>query len=438
MQKARLNKVPLDAKQRRLWEDTLAALSWIAPGLIYIIHTMLANTGDDEAALFTEEIGAEAATDGWQLILKPSEFFKRSLLKRVFIVLHEVMHEMLNHCRAAYYFRRQGKITVGSKSLPWNDMFSNIVQDLGINATLIACKWGEFDKAWLFDPDLKAEESDWVELYFRLWKANPPPPPGRGGSKPGDKPGTQPMPGYGPPGKQFDEHMEPGQSTGKDVHEVPERNEVAWEQAINTAAEIQKAQGKMPAAMELFFDRVLRPVVDWTDHVRGEMVRISGTGTYSWEKLDRRLVVRGIGAPSVTGHSVDVVVVGTDTSGSIFHDKTLLERFIGETAGILEDLNPREVHWVECDAAIQRTCILHDVDDLRAIIGTVKGGGGTSFIPVFEYIAQNELVPDALIYLTDLQGRFPEHAPDFPVIWGAICEGTAPFGKVVRIPVNEE
>ena len=60
-------------------------------------------------------------------------------------------------------------------------------------------------------------------------------------------------------------------------------------------------------------------------------------------------MVRGIGAPSVTGHSVDVVVVGTDTSGSIFADKTLLERFIGETAGILEDLNPREVHWVECD-----------------------------------------------------------------------------------------
>ena len=68
----------------------------------------------------------------------------------------------------------------------------------------------------------------------------------------------------------------------------------------------------------------------------------------------------------------------------------------------------------------------------------MKGGGGTSFIPVFEYIEKNDLRPDALIYLTDLAGRFPEHEPDFPVIWGAICEGTAPFGKVVRIPVHEE
>ena len=266
MQKARLKKVPLDAKQRRLWEDTLAALSWIAPGLIYIIHTMLANTGDDEVALFTEELEAEAATDGWQLIFKPSMFFQRSLLKRVFIVLHEVMHEMLNHCRAAYYFRRQGKITVGSKSLPWNDTFSNIVQDLGINATLIACKWGEFDKTWLFGPDLKAEETDWIELYFRLWKANPPPPPGRGGSKPGDKPGTQPMPGYGPPGKQFDEHAGAGtEHAAKTCTRCPSTTRVAWEQAINTAAEIEGAGQDACGNGDLLRPARCRlPVVDWT------------------------------------------------------------------------------------------------------------------------------------------------------------------------------
>jgi len=147
-----------------------------------------------------------------------------------------------------------------------------------------------------------------------------------------------------------------------------------------------------------------------------------------------------VGSPAVTGHSCDVIVVGTDTSGSIFQDKTLLERFIGETAGILEDLNPREVHWVECDTEVKRTCVLHDVDDLRAIIGTVKGGGGTSFVPVFEYIEENQLVPDALIYLTDMAGTFPAHEPDYPVIWGNIDPGvtTAPFGKLVLIPTNKE
>jgi predicted metal-dependent peptidase len=392
--------------------------------------------------LFTEEINFPAATDGFQLIFKPSEFFTRGLMKRVFMVLHEVMHEVLNHCRVGYAFQRAGKITVAGKSLPYVPMFANIVQDLCINATLIACKWGEFDPAWLFDKDLYADQTEWVELYFRLWKKHPPgksprPGPGKGTGAPGTGTPT-PGPSYPEPGKGFDEHMEPAESTGKDAHEAPERSEAAWEMAVNTAMEIQRAHGKLPAAMEMFFDRILRPVVDWTEHVRGELARHTNAGAYSWEKLDRRLVARGIGAPSMTGYGADVIVIGTDTSGSIFADKTLLERFIGETAGILEDVNPREVHWVECDAAVQRSVILHDMDDLRAIIGTIKGGGGTSFVPVFNYIEENQLTPDALIYLTDLAGVFPGQEPDYPVIWGAICEGEAPYGKIVRIPVNRE
>ena len=167
-------KVPLNPKQRRLWEDTLAALSWIAPGMVHIIYTMLANTGDDELALFTEDIQFEAATDGYQLIFKPSGFFARPLMKRVFMVLHEVMHEILNHVRMSWNLMKDGKISYMGKTLPFNQMFANIVQDLGINATLIAAKWGEYDEAWLFDKDLQAEHSTWIELYFQLWKSHPP------------------------------------------------------------------------------------------------------------------------------------------------------------------------------------------------------------------------------------------------------------------------
>jgi predicted metal-dependent peptidase len=420
--------------------------------MVHIIYTMLANTGDDELALFTEEIQFEAATDGMQLIFKPSGFFARPLMKRVFMVLHEVMHEILNHVRMSWHLMKDGKITFNGQTLPFNQVFANVVQDLGINATLVAAKWGEFDEAWLFDKDLMAEHSTWIELYFQLWKANPPPPPnpkpksGKGKPDPNAKPGEgepdpngTPMPGYGPPGKGFDEHLKPGESQGKDAHEVPERNEIAWEQAVNTAMEIQRAQGKLPASMEHFFNTVLKPNVDWTEHVRGELVRISGSDTYDWQKLDRRLAVRGVGSPGLSGFSCGLIVVGCDSSGSIFHDKTLTHRFLGETAGMLEDLNPREVRFLTCDTEIKQEIVLEDIDDLRRIT-VIKGGGGTSFVPVFDYIAEHDLQPDVLIYLTDMAGRFPEHEPDYPVIWGNIDPGvtTAPFGKIVVIPVNKE
>ena len=220
---------------------------------------------------------------------------------------------------------------------------------------------------------------------------------------------------------------------------MPERNEIAWEQAVNTAMEIQRAQGKLPGSMEHFFQSVLKPNVDWTEHVRGELVRISGSDTYDWQKLDRRLAARGIGSPGLSGFSCGLIVVGCDSSGSIFADKTLLDRFLGETAGMLEDLNPREVRFVTCDTVVKQAVVLEDIDDLRRM-EVIKGGGGTSFVPVFDYIHENDLVPDVLIYLTDMAGTFPEHEPDYPVIWGNIEPSvtTAPFGKVVMIPTDKD
>ena len=449
MQKQGFKPVPLTPAQRRMWEDTLAACSYIGPGFVHVIYTMLLNSSDDEVALFTDDISTAAGTDGYQLIFKPDRFFKYTLMERVFIVFHEVMHEILAHCVASYAFMLKGQIVLAGKALPFDQMFANIVQDLGINATLIAAKMGAFNKEWLFREGAGDEMKEWVGLYFEMWKDQPKghmPPPSHGGqgdqkgkggkNSPKNPPPNSPGAGNAP--GRFDEHLEPHQSRGIDPHEAPERNQQAWEQAVNTAMEIQRAHGKLPGALEHFFKEVLKPKVEWTDHMRGEIVRLSGSGAYNWRKLDRRLVVRGIGAPSITGHTCGLVDIGIDTSGSIFQDKTLLARFIGETAGILEDVNPEKVRLMWCDTTIKRVDIIHDMDDLRRVIAVVPGGGGTDFRPVFDYISDNDERPDVLVYLTDMYGSFPKHEPDYPVIWASISGEKAPWGKLVRVPVHTE
>jgi predicted metal-dependent peptidase len=77
-----------------------------------------------------------------------------------------------------------------------------------------------------------------------------------------------------------------------------------------------------------------------------------------------------------------------------------------------------------------------DPEDMRAWLKSPpKGGGGTSFIPVFEWIREQGIEPDALVYLTDGMGSFPRHAPSYPVIWGNIYpEAKYPFGDVVDVP----
>ena len=74
----------------------------------------------------------------------------------------------------------------------------------------------------------------------------------------------------------------------------------------------------------------------------------------------------------------------------------------------------KEIIVIHCDTEIRE---VEDVqsEDIDSI--TPKGRGGTRFSPVFEYIAENDLDPKALIYFTD--GRCYETLtePSYPVIW---------------------
>jgi predicted metal-dependent peptidase len=59
------------------------------------------------------------------------------------------------------------------------------------------------------------------------------------------------------------------------------------------------------------------------------------------------------------------------------------------------------------------------------------GGGGTDFRPCFEWLGERGLVPQTMVFLTDLCGRFPVEAPSYPVIWATTENRKAPFGEVI-------
>ena len=109
--------------------------------------------------------------------------------------------------------------------------------------------------------------------------------------------------------------------------------------------------------------------------------------------------------------------------------------FFAEVSGILEDIKPKNLFLVWCDARVHRVDHCSDAADLNAIRAKkAPGGGGTSFVPVFDWVTKEGLTPDALVYLTDGEGTFPS-APNYPVIWGNIQTGSKyPFGDVVDGP----
>src|ERR1019366_680109 len=59
------------------------------------------------------------------------------------------------------------------------------------------------------------------------------------------------------------------------------------------------------------------------------------------------------------------------------------------------------------------------------------GGGGTDFGPCFDWLEEQGIRPQTLVFLTDLCGTFPETEPEYPVLWASTERRQAPFGSVI-------
>lgn len=125
------------------------------------------------------------------------------------------------------------------------------------------------------------------------------------------------------------------------------------------------------------------------------------------------------------------LAVVVDTSGSIGNE--LLGRFTGEIISIMRQTGAH-VRLIVADADVLQVEDLAGnpgISRLRAF--TYEGGGGTDFAPAIAQAAPWK--PDALLYLTDLEGNCGPK-PAFPVLW-AVCPGGStqqpPFGQRVDL-----
>lgn len=438
--------VELTAQQSQEWTECKASLQYTQPAFTHLLYKMMNPDDNDNVIYFTRDIPT-MATDGVRILANPDYFFDKMTLKnRVFGVCHEIGHAMFHHCMLNWKYGTQDLPVIWQgKSLPFVYVdtpmgklaLANLAQDYVINAMNKEADIGELKKEWLYDPNIATSETSWQEAYHKLFAQCQ----SGGGKGAGAKGQNGQDNGKGAEFAKgtFDQHLAPGETSGDDPASAEAQpNEQMWQQAIIGATVLGRAAGKLPATLEKLFEAFLKPKIDWTDHIKALFARGVGGDTYDYRQLDRRLITRSIGAPGRTGHGARKIAIGMDSSGSIYAVPQLIERFFAETAGILEDLRPEEVIVIWCDAQVQRIDRMEDEGDVQASYhkGAV-GGGGTSFIPVFEWLKENDLEDelDCLVYLTDLEGSFPDQAPSYPVIWGSINPtGTAPFGDIVQIP----
>jgi len=205
------------------------------------------------------------------------------------------------------------------------------------------------------------------------------------------------------------------------------RQQHEWSIAADQAIRSAKACGHEPNHIDRPLADNRQSKQDWRSVLR-DFVTARTPSDYRWNPPNRRFVASGLYLPSVARTGLGTIVIGVDTSGSI-GDKEL-EQFAGEISSICDEAQPECVHVVYCDAAVQG---VQEFGPSEPIQLQPKGGGGTDFRPVFNWVEENGIDPACLIYLTDLFCHSYPNPPEYPVLWVTDSRRNAPFGETVQI-----
>lgn len=213
------------------------------------------------------------------------------------------------------------------------------------------------------------------------------------------------------------------------------QDEADWKQAVVSAAKVAKAQGKLPADLELMVKDAVEPRIDWKAALR-KFVQQCAALDYSWRTPNPRYSGMGVYLPRLKSEQMPPVVIVVDTSGSIGGEE--LKSFAAEVSSIIEEAKPEAAHLVFCDAHVGSTAEFLPGDP---IVFKPTGGGGTDFRPPFAWVEEQCIDPACLIYLTDMYGTFPEEAPAYPVIWASTTKNvpdryTPEFGDVIYLDLE--
>jgi predicted metal-dependent peptidase len=235
--------------------------------------------------------------------------------------------------------------------------------------------------------------------------------------------------GSGDGGKDWDVghvYDNPDLAQGRSVKDVEaERN-----MKISNWYQSAKRAGKVPAELDRIVEEMMKARMPWRE-ILARFVNTSACNDYDHTIPDPEYARYGVYMPSMHSEELGTIVHMGDTSGSISTDMFRIE--VAEAQGMLRAYPGAQMLCLWIDTKVHNPEWI-TADDIPLRIHPA-GGGGTSFRPGFDYLAENDIVPVCIIYATDGQcDDFPDD-PGVPVLWLVIEDNESfnpPFGEVVR------
>ena len=356
----------IDARARDLLITARVAL--------LINHSFFGNLATRLKMINADEWCSTAATDGRNFYYN-SRFICLLKTKEVeFLVGHEVLHVVYDHMG-----RRDNR----------DPQIWNIANDYAVNADLKRHKVGQFITSvpCLYEAKYDGKYSEYI--YDDLMK---------GVSKVSLDDLIDQM---------LDEHMDSeddsdGEAEGKGRPKPmtqEERDALRQEikQNIINAAAGSEA-GKLPAGVKRLLDDITDPKMPWRDLIQTNLTSLIKSD-YSFSRPNRRgWHMDAIMPGSIPGEEIDVVVA-LDMSGSI-SDKQA-QMFLGEVSGMMQMFDGYKIHVFCFDTSVHNPQS-YSSDNLDTMSDyEPKGGGGTDFTSIFDYLKERGEDTKRLIVFTD-------------------------------------
>ena len=324
-----------------------------------------------------DEWCSTAATDGRHFYYN-SRFIKMLRPKEVeFLFGHEVLHCVYDH------FGRRGER---------DPQIWNIANDFCVNGDLVKHNVGEKITSVPCLYDRKYDGMSSEEVYDDLMK------------------NVQKISLSDLLDKMIDEHMDgegdgdgegsEGEGKGRPKLTAEERQQIRDEikEAMLAAAATVDGAGNLPAGVKRLIQDLTEPKMNWRELLRMQL-ESTIKSDYTWMRASRKGWHMDAVMPGRNQDPMIDIAVALDASGSI--SESMLKDFLSEIQGIMDSFPAYKIHVITFDTDAYNPA-QYDSDNLDSICDyEVKGGGGTDFDCVYNYLKENEIEPKRLVMFTD-------------------------------------
>lgn len=305
-----------------------------------------------------------AATDGRNFYYNREFIKKLTRQETIFLVAHEVEHCVYDH------MSRRGS----RKPKLWN-----AAADFVINLELHEHGVGKIPDPKTsgiqacFDPKYKGMFAE--EVYEQLL----------------NDPNAPQFP-------EFDIHLEPGDGRGEPM--TDEERRVLGDEIRNAVMQAAKAAGagKTPAGVKRMLKDLTEPQMDWRE-VLNMKIQSTIRSNFTWQRCSRKTQAYGIYLPAMDVDTRVEAAVAIDTSGSMTME--MLRDLLSEVKGIMQQFADFKIRVWCFDTKVYNEQVFtpENIDEIDTY--EIKGGGGTDFMCNWEYMKENEIMPERFIMMTD-------------------------------------